>query len=74
MAYELKTSEELAHELEQRLCMPYQSALRAVESEDRDLGRSWAIKLLEGDSEYERRQSDITRHREGLRRAVAAGR
>jgi hypothetical protein len=71
MYHEL-TDEQLAEKVSAALDLGFDSALRAIRSEDPDLGRSWAVSLLRRENEHEAAQARLTKHREALR-GVALG-
>ena len=72
MTYAELPDEDLAREVARQTSLSFESALRAIQSEDPDLGRSWAEGLLGSLIEHEQRQEQISRHRAVIRRAATA--
>jgi proline dehydrogenase len=70
--YENLSNPQLADKVSQTLGLALDSAIRAVESDDPDLGRSWAISILQRQNQHEETQARLTQHREALR-SVALG-
>jgi hypothetical protein len=72
MAYDELSDEQLAKQVSKVLGLNLESARRAIKSTDPDLGRAWAISLLERENQHEKVQARLTEHRESLR-SVASG-
>lgn len=70
MDYERWADEQLAAEVSERMGIEYETALRAVSSDDPDLGRGWAISILRRMASHEEAQARLTEHRRSLRSAV----
>jgi hypothetical protein len=66
--YEELSNTDLASRVAAVLDMSPELALKAVESDDPELGRTWAISLLEARALHDARQERITEHRENIRR------
>jgi hypothetical protein len=66
--YDELSNGDLARRVAAVLEMSPELALKAVESDDPELGRTWAISLLEARDLHEARQERITEHRENIRR------
>jgi hypothetical protein len=65
--YEHLSDEDLARTVSETIGLSYDSALRAIRSDDSDLGRSWAIMMLQRESRHEETQARLTHHLEALR-------
>lgn len=71
--YEDLTDEQLAAEVSQRMGIEYDTALRAVLSDDPDLGRDWARSILRRMASHQETQARLTEYRESLRSVAAGG-
>jgi hypothetical protein len=65
--YSLVPDEELARLLTEATEMELDSALRAVQSKDPDLGRRWAIGILEARDRHLARQERLNEQRRRIR-------
>ena len=66
--YDELSNAELSSRVAALLDMSPELALKAVESDDPELGRAWAIAVLEARDRHDARQDRITEHRENIRR------
>jgi len=65
--FEQLNDEELAAKLSEELGVSTATALRAIHSEDPDLGRGYAIRLLEAHTQHRAGQEQLTTLRRNLR-------
>jgi hypothetical protein len=68
--FQQMTDEELAAALAEEVGVELPTALRAVRSSDPDLGRPYAIRILEARTRHRDRQQQLTTHRRNLRNLV----
>lgn len=67
IVYEQLADEQLAEKLSLALGLSPESSLRAIRSSAPELGREWAISVLEQIDRFDKTQERLTRHRESLR-------
>jgi hypothetical protein len=65
--YENLSEEQLAAAVENAIGLKFASALNAIQSQDPDLGRSWAEALLQRESKHEAAQARLDQHLQVLR-------
>jgi phosphoserine phosphatase len=71
--YEQMTNEEIAQALAEALGIDHRTALRAVISDDPDLGRKWATSILRRAASYEHNQARLSEYQRSLRSVAASG-
>jgi hypothetical protein len=69
MGLDQLSDDELASRLAAEIGLSRETALRAIRSEDPDLGRAYAIRLLAARDRHREQQQEITTHRRNLRSA-----
>lgn len=70
MLYADMTDEQLAGAVAKALGIERDVALRAVSSDDPDLGREWATSMLRRTDSHEQNLARLSHHRRALRSAV----
>jgi hypothetical protein len=68
MSLEQLSDDELATQLAEILGVGHPTALRAIQSDDPDLGRSYAVRLLQLRTQHEEGQDTLSSLRRSLRR------
>lgn len=71
--YEDLTDEQLATEVSHELGLEYETALRAVVSDNPALGRDWARSILRRVTSLQETQARLTEYSERLRSVAASG-
>ena len=69
MRLEDLSDEELADKLAAEIGLSRDTALRAIQSDDPDLGRAYAARLLTARDRHREQQEQVTTHRRNLRSA-----
>lgn len=70
MGLEQLTDEELATRLAPEIGLSKDTALRAVQSDDPDLGCAYAVRLLAARERHREQQQQVATHRRNLRSAL----